>query len=430
MHTTAAEPAATAATLDESSGADDLSEVEGYLHHLLPALTHAVGAARAAATDGAAAPEEEQPTSSSSLEQLGLSRGALAAAGLPPHAISGLHRALKAHAGAFRTLVADEVQQLRGLLMQQQGASSSHQLSGTIQLLDGPVIAAGGRAAGKAPSSARNQQLLSAASQPTATPSAPERDGIADIDTAGSDTGGAAAAAAAAAPCRPAGQVLTTNSKDAQAHAHAGPSASELAHDYAQAYASMKESLEIRLRHEQRCREFLQVRRCCRVRRAVSKGLSEHRKWTLMPFFVAGVWRHPCVREGMSAFLPTPVCCPTMLACDGHTVCMQGKVQQLEAAVNDSAAQLDAASRRSDEQRSEMCKLATEHAELQQALATSHAAHLALQQHHTGQMEAWKVERELMEQQHKQQLEALHQVRLDWLWRLTRTRAGGLLQWN
>jgi hypothetical protein len=54
--------------------------------------------------------------------------------------------------------------------------------------------------------------------------------------------------------------------------------------------------------------------------------------------------------------------------------------------------------------------LAADHAELQQSLATSHAAHLALQQHHKGQMEAWQAERAATEQQHRQQLDVLQQV--------------------
>lgn len=38
-----------------------------------------------------------------------------------------------------------------------------------------------------------------------------------------------------------------------------GPSAADLVKDYADAYASMKETMEIRLRHEQRRCDFLQV---------------------------------------------------------------------------------------------------------------------------------------------------------------------------
>lgn len=67
--------------------------------------------------------------------------------------------------------------------------------------------------------------------------------------------------------------------------------------------------------------------------------------------------------------------------------------------------------RRIADQRVEQETLAGQHAELQQSLAFSHAAHLALQHHHQAQMEAWRAERQDMEQQHKQQLEALQQVR-------------------
>lgn len=64
------------------------------------------------------------------------------------------------------------------------------------------------------------------------------------------------------------------------------------------------------------------------------------------------------------------------------------------------------------DQRTEHDALAAQHAELQQALAISHATHLALQQHHQGQMEAWQTQRLETEQQHKQQLEELHKVRM------------------
>lgn len=66
--------------------------------------------------------------------------------------------------------------------------------------------------------------------------------------------------------------------------------------------------------------------------------------------------------------------------------------------------------RRIAEQQSDHDALSAQHAELQQSLAVSHAAHLALQQHHTAQMEAWQVERQEVEQQHKQQLETLQKV--------------------
>jgi hypothetical protein len=67
------------------------------------------------------------------------------------------------------------------------------------------------------------------------------------------------------------------------------------------------------------------------------------------------------------------------------------------------------------DQRTEFDALSGQHADLQQALAVSHAAHLALQQHHQAQMEEWATQRQQTEQQHKQQLESLQQVRaLGW----------------
>lgn len=62
------------------------------------------------------------------------------------------------------------------------------------------------------------------------------------------------------------------------------------------------------------------------------------------------------------------------------------------------------------DQRVEHDALAAQHAELQQSLAVSHAAHLALQQHHQAQMDAWQIERQETEQQHKQQVEQLQKV--------------------
>jgi hypothetical protein len=64
------------------------------------------------------------------------------------------------------------------------------------------------------------------------------------------------------------------------------------------------------------------------------------------------------------------------------------------------------------DERAEHDALCAQHAELQQSLAVSHAAHLSLQQHHQAQMDAWQTKQQAMEQQHKQQLDALQQVRL------------------
>lgn len=175
-------------------------------------------------------------------------------------------------AGAFRKLVAGEVQQLRGLLAHQAAA----QLSGTIQLLDGPIAAAGSSSsspisAKAAPHNSRQQRTCStdAASLPALSAASADTGlgGASDVGTAGSDVcgapGGSLLAAAAAA-------VAAGSSSSSGG---GGPSADELVRDYAEAYASMKETMEVRLRHEQRRCDFLQVRAEAAV---VAAGLRRH----------------------------------------------------------------------------------------------------------------------------------------------------------
>jgi len=150
------------------------------------------------------------------------------------------------HTGAFRKTVAGEVKQLRSLLAQQ----ASPQLSSTIQLLDGPIAAA---AAGAGAAHA-------AASKASKAPGAPGADACLMPALAGA--AGAAAAAGAEADvegCTDTGLPPGTFSSMADALSCLGPTANDLVRDYAEAYASMKENMEIRLRHEQRRGDFLQV---------------------------------------------------------------------------------------------------------------------------------------------------------------------------
>jgi hypothetical protein len=69
-------------------------------------------------------------------------------------------------------------------------------------------------------------------------------------------------------------------------------------------------------------------------------------------------------------------------------------------------------SRRISEQRAEAAQLQEQVAQLQSDLAASHAAHLALQQHHTASMEAAAQEKQQLEEQHRLTVETLQQVRL------------------
>lgn len=68
--------------------------------------------------------------------------------------------------------------------------------------------------------------------------------------------------------------------------------------------------------------------------------------------------------------------------------------------------------RRVAEQRSEIIQLADQISGLQSDVATSHAAHLALQQHHQETMKQAAAERQQMEELHKKTVETLHAVRV------------------
>jgi hypothetical protein len=67
--------------------------------------------------------------------------------------------------------------------------------------------------------------------------------------------------------------------------------------------------------------------------------------------------------------------------------------------------------RRISEQRAEAAQLQEQVAQLQWDLAASHAAHLALQQHHTASMEAAAQEKQQIEEQHRQIVDTLQKVR-------------------
>ncbi|WIA16688.1 hypothetical protein OEZ85_013346 [Tetradesmus obliquus] len=88
---------------------------------------------------------------------------------------------------------------------------------------------------------------------------------------------------------------------------------------------------------------------------------------------------------------------------------LAGKVQQTEGSLRDITAQLDAANRRVSDQRAEAAQLQEQVAQLQSDLAASHAAHLALQQHHTASMEAAAQEKQQLEEQHRKIVETLQQ---------------------
>jgi hypothetical protein len=113
--------------------------------------------------------------------------------------------------GAFRKLMSTEVQQLRQLV------SPTPQLARTLQLLDGPIAAApqqalkAGRAAANLQALQQHQQQQQQALTAAAADSIPSGD---DAD----GSGGSSAL---------------------------GPSAEDLVKDYAEAYASMKETMEV-----------------------------------------------------------------------------------------------------------------------------------------------------------------------------------------
>lgn len=135
---------------------------------------------------------------------------------------------LAAVAGAFKKLVAGEVQQLRQLLSQQ----AAPQLQSTIQLLDGPIA-----------STAAQQVLIAGRTQAMKQSLRQQQEKQQQALTA------TAAEAISAAD--------SSNRGISLAHG-LGPSADDLVKDYADAYASMKETMEVRLRHEQRRGDFMQ----------------------------------------------------------------------------------------------------------------------------------------------------------------------------
>lgn len=149
--------------------------------------------------------------------------------------------------------MAGEVKQLRSLLAQQ----AAPQLSGTIQILEGPIAAAAapvGAATGHAASklSKAGSEGADAASMFPALAAA----GMASAAVAG-DAGRASELDVDG--CSDTGMPASAFSDMADALSCLGPTANDLVKDYAEAYASMKENMEIRLRHEQRRGDFLQV---------------------------------------------------------------------------------------------------------------------------------------------------------------------------
>eukprot|EP00775_Hariotina_reticulata_P002907 gene2907-3195_t len=87
----------------------------------------------------------------------------------------------------------------------------------------------------------------------------------------------------------------------------------------------------------------------------------------------------------------------------------QNKLQQTEGTLRDVTAQFEAATWRIAEQRDEATGLQDQVSGLQGSLAASHAAHLALKQHHSKSMEAWAAEKRTLELQHRDEVEVLKQ---------------------
>jgi hypothetical protein len=113
-------------------------------------------------------------------------------------------------AGAFRKLMSTEVQQLRQLV------AATPQLAPTLQLLDGPIAAAPQQAL-KAGRAAANRQALQQHQQQQQQ-----------------------VLTSAAAESIPAGEDASVGSSSGL-----GPTAEHLVKDYADAYASMKETMEV-----------------------------------------------------------------------------------------------------------------------------------------------------------------------------------------
>jgi hypothetical protein len=164
-------------------------------------------------------------------------------------------------------MVAGEVKQLRTLLAQQ----AAPHLSATIQILDGPIAAAA-TAAGATAGSAHASSKLSKNGGSAGTDAAAMFPALA--------AAGVATAAAAGADAGRVSEPDVDGYSDTGMPARAfsdmadvlsclGPTSNELVKDYAEAYASMKENMEIRLRHEQRRSDFLQVRMAVKVKLVV-----------------------------------------------------------------------------------------------------------------------------------------------------------------
>jgi hypothetical protein len=136
-----------------------------------------------------------------------------AAATLLCAATRSLHLSLWFAPGAFRKLMSTEVQQLRQLV------AATPQLAPTLQLLDGPIAAAPQQAL-KAGRAAANRQALQQHQQQQQQ-----------------------VLTAAAAESIPAGDGADGSSGSSSA---LGPTAEDLVKDYAEAYASMKETMEVR----------------------------------------------------------------------------------------------------------------------------------------------------------------------------------------
>lgn len=148
--------------------------------------------------------------------------------------------------------MAGEVKQLRSLLAQQ----AAPQLSSTIQILDGPIAAAAGAGAATGHATSKLSKAGSAGADAASMFPALAAAGIASAAVAG-DAGRASEPDVDG--CSDTGMPARAFSGMADALSCLGPTAKDLVKDYAEAYASMKENMEIRLRHEQRRGDFLQV---------------------------------------------------------------------------------------------------------------------------------------------------------------------------
>jgi len=136
-----------------------------------------------------------------------------------------------------------EVHQLRVLLQQQ----AAQQLSGTVQLLEQPMLVVEGQLpptrmpAAEGTSGPDNKLMIAK----------PVIIGIQQRQQHVLDTQHAEPSAAAADPL--------DASHEAAVGATAAPSADQMVKDYAEAYSSMKATMEIRLRHELQRANFMQV---------------------------------------------------------------------------------------------------------------------------------------------------------------------------